>query len=515
MGEVSKIKKQAYEVSIHSAHIKETLKKYRTFLSKKDIGKIIGLSIENPDIDFETIIIKFLEKKYDIDDIFDSSEIDKESSDTYKEIVKELGLSRKRFYFLLNYMGRYVILKNIEKIIKKGKAIEKPHDRLDKMYVKEILKKKKGIEKKVLLNPGPVLTSYAVKNALIQHDICHRDSDFEKLLVRLSKNALKIFNADDNFTPLFISGSGTAGMEAAVSSSIPENKKILILSNGAFGERLYEIAAQHRIKTVHIKKQWGGVFDIAEIEKALSSDPEISAVAMNHHETSVGVLNPIHEVGILCKKFDKLFIVDAISSLGAEKISVTKDNIDICISSSNKCIHSFSGITLLCVNNRVWDIIEDIKPHSYYLDLKKYYKYSKELNQTPYTPFVSSFFALDKAIKELLAEGIEQRRLKYMQLNSILKLELSKLGFKFFNIPNCHSHTILTVKVPEDIEFKKFYNMLKQRGFIIYNCKPPLADKYFQVANMGSITNSMIYDFIFAIKGTLKKLRQKNKKQLI
>lgn len=515
MDEVNNTKKQVYKVLIHSRHIKEILRKYKNFLSKKDISRIINLSVKNPDIDFEALIIEFLERKYNIDNTFDLSGPDKESLYNYKDIVRELGISRKRFYFLLNYIGKYVIMKPIGKIIKKGNIIDLPHEKLDRRYVKELLKKKKGIEKKVLLNPGPVLTSYGVKNALIQYDICHRDSDFEKLLIRLSKNSLKIFDADDNFTALFISGSGTAGMETAISSSIHENKKILILSNGIFGERLYEIAAYHKIKTVCIKKQWGEIFDIDEIKKILASDPEISAIAMNHHETSVGILNPVHEVGILCKKFDKLFIVDAISSLGAEKISVKKDNIDICISSSNKCIHSFSGITLLCVNNRVWNLIKGVKPRSYYLDLKKYYEYSKEFNQTPYTPFVSSFFALDKAILELLAEGIDVRRLKYMQLNSILKLELSKLGFKFFTNYDCQSHTILTVKVPEDIEFKRFYNMLKQKGFIIYNCKPPLADKYFQVANMGCLNKSIIYDFIFAVKDTLKKLRAGNKKQLV
>ncbi len=515
MDEVNNTKKQVYKVLIHSQHIKKILRKYKNFLSKKDSGKIINSSIKDPDIDFEAIIIEFLERKYNIDNTFDLLEPDKESLYNYKDMVRELGLSRKRFYFLLNYIGKYIIMKHISKIIKKGNIIDLPHERLDKRCVKELLKKKRGIEKKVLLNPGPVLTSYDVKNALIQYDICHRDSDFEKLLIRLRKNSLKIFDANDNFTALFVSGSGTAGIEAAISSSIPENKKILILSNGLFGERLYEIAKLHKIDTLYIKKQLGEVFDIGEIEKTLASDPEIFAVAMNHHETSVGILNPVHEVGILCKKFDKLFIVDAISSLGAEKISVTKDNIDICISSSNKCIHSFSGITLLCVNNRIWNLIGDVKPRSYYLDLKKYYKYSKKFNQTPYTPFVSSFFALDKAIQELLAESIELRRLNYMQRNSILKLELSKLNFKFFTNHDCQSHSVLTVRVPEDIEFKKFYNILKQKGFIIYNCKPPLKNKYFQIANMGSLNNTMIYDFIFTVKDTLKKLRAENKKQLV
>ena len=297
-----------------------------------------------------------------------------------------------------------------------------------------------------------------------------------------------------------------------MSSCVPENKTILILSNGAFGERLYDIAQLHGMEIVLVKKEWGEIFDTKEVERKLASNRKISVVAMNHNETSTGILNPVHEVGKMCRRYNKLFIVDAISSLGAEKISVRNDNIDICITSSNKCLHGFSGVTLLCINNRVWGRINDIKPRSYYLDLKKYYRYSKELNQTPYTPSVANFYALDKALQELLEEGLEIRRLKYRELNSLLKLELSKLGFEFFTNHDCQSHSILTVKVPEDIEFKGFYDILKQMGFVIYSCKPPLSGKYFQVANMGALSKGMIYDFIFAVKSTLKKLRLKQGK---
>jgi 2-aminoethylphosphonate-pyruvate transaminase len=358
-----------------------------------------------------------------------------------------------------------------------------------------------------------VLTTYGVKNALIQNDICHRDKDFELLLKRLRKNTLKLFGANNKYSALFISGSGTSGMEAAISSTIPKDKRLLVLANGAFGERFHEIAQVHGIKTVLIRKEWGELLDVKDVENALKRHKDIFAIAMNHHETSVGVMNPVAEIGKLAKKHNKLFIVDAISSVGAEELSVRKNNIDVCITSANKCLHGFSGVSLLCINNKVWKRIKDVEPRTYYLDLKKYHKYATERFQTPYTPAVALFFALDQAMKELLDKGMKKRRLRYIELNSILKFELSKLGFEFFTNYDCQSHTILTVKVPDGVDFNKLYSAVKKEGFIIYPCKPPLADRYFQIANMGELRRGMIYDFIFTMEKALNAMRKPSKRQ--
>lgn len=185
---------------------------------------------------------------------------------------------------------------------------------IDRPFINLLLKSKN--KRVILFNPGPVMTTATVKSALIQNDVCHRDVDFEIIMQELTSNAIRVFDADEEYSVVFISGSGTSGLEAAISSAIPEDKKILILNNGAFGTRLCEIADLHHIKTVVIKKEWGELFDLAEVEEALRNDPDIFALAVNHHETSVGVLNPVHELGLLTKKYGKLLIVDAVSSLG-------------------------------------------------------------------------------------------------------------------------------------------------------------------------------------------------------
>lgn len=490
-------------VQVKSPELRRVILKHRKHLTRKDVSALAELGLANPEEDFEELVLAYLEEKYEkgMELIGDT--------ESYDELARALGLSRHRMLLRLNNLSKGIIDNRINNFLRK-RAGKMPHKMRDRRHLKRLLKHKS--KRRILLSPGPVMTSFTVKNSLIQQDISHRDSDFEEIMKRLQENALKLFEADDDHRVLFISGSGTAGMEAVLSSCIPTEKRVLIASNGAFGERLKEIADLHDLKVAHLRKEWGEPILAQEVEDMLAKYPDIFAIALPHHETSVGMLNPIHEIGKLAREKDKLMIVDGISSVGAERLSVRDDNIDVCITSSNKCIHSFSGVTLVCVHDRVWNRIKDVKPRSYYLDLKKYHAYSTSLNQTPFTPNVASLHALDAALQELLEEGTNIRRLRYIELNTMLRLEFAKLGFGFLDTHDSQSHGILTVKTPEDVLFKDFYKELKRKGFVIYACKPPLGERYFQVANMGELTRQQVYDFMIAVKGTLKQLRKPREK---
>ncbi|MFH1073388.1 MAG: alanine--glyoxylate aminotransferase family protein [Nanoarchaeota archaeon] len=504
------------KVSIDNKQAKKLLAKYKPYLSRNDIGKLFKLILERPNEDIYDITEDYIAKKYSIDKITDLIEETQKKQVSFKWIMQKLHISKSRFYFRLNYLKRYYIKRNIDLIIQRSKITKRQRIPKDKFYINQLLKRK-DTQRYILLNPGPVLTSPSVKNALVQYDMCHRDKDFQDLLAKLKRQCLLLFGADKKYRVLFISGSGTAGLEAALSSFIPEGKKVLVASNGAFGERLSDILTLHRIPVVYRKYPWGKRLNIHDLEQHLEEDNDIYAIAVNHHETSVGLLNPIHTIGMLAKKYKKIFIIDAISSLGAEKINVIRDNIDVCITSSNKCIHSVTGLSLVCAKQHLLDSLKEQRPRSYYLDVYKHYQYLENLNQTPYTPNITSFFALDAAVKELLEEGLENRRKKYIRRNSLLKSELIRLGFSFFTDSGDESHTILTVKVPEWLEYREFYNKVKSLGFLIYDCKPPLYGKYFQIANMGDLNEAMLYDFIFVVEKVLKEMNsgRKAKKKVL
>ncbi|HEU5054970.1 MAG TPA: aminotransferase class V-fold PLP-dependent enzyme [Kofleriaceae bacterium] len=358
-----------------------------------------------------------------------------------------------------------------------------------------------------LLNPGPVNTTPGVKSALVHHDVCHRDSNFSELMVSLTGKLRRIFRGTPEHSVCLVTGSGTAAMECAISSCVPRDGKLLVIDNGAFGERLYEIGRLHEMDVVHLRYAWGDQVQPDDVERMFEQHPDIAVVAMTHHETSVGLLNPAREIGAICRRYDALFLVDAVSSLGAEDLDVVRDNIDVCWGSANKCLHAISGVGFLCVSPRTWSKIEQVKPRSYYLDLKRYRKYADELAQTPFTPAVSNYFALDQACTEFLADGHARRFAMYRERNARIRNGLAALGMAPFTRTGKESHSVTTCTVPAGIRFEDLYERMKRRGYILYACKDVLAHRFMQVANMGDLPIETIDVFLAETAAVIAELR--------
>lgn len=371
----------------------------------------------------------------------------------------------------------------------------------------EALLETKRLDRYMLLNPGPVNTTATVKSALVHQDVCHRDAIFSELMVSLTGKLRRIFHGTPHHTVVAITGSGTAAMESALVSTVPADKKILIIDNGAFGTRLVEVATVHEMNIVHLRYAWGQPVAVADVERAFAQHPDLAVVAMIHHETSVGLLNPVGQVGALCRAHDALLVVDAVSSLGAEDLDVVRDNIDVCYSSANKCLHAVSGAAFLCVSPRVWPRIEQLKPRAYYLDLRRYRKYMDELAQTPFTPAVSTYFALDAACTEFLADGHARRLATYARLNRKIRAGLAALGMQAFTDLGNESHSIVTAAIPEGVAFGDLYEAVKLRGIIIYGCKGVLTDRFLQIANMGDLGDEAIDHFLGVLAEEIARLR--------
>lgn len=359
-----------------------------------------------------------------------------------------------------------------------------------------------------LFNPGPVMTSARVKAALVHHDVCHRDGDYSDVVRRLQSKLRPLYGASDQHEMLLVTGSGTSAMEMAIASAVPPGKKMLVVTNGAFGDRLEEIAQLHDIPRVVVRAPWGELPDVDAVAQALEADPEIAVAAMIHCETSVGLMNPVREIGQLTHARGVTLILDAVSTLGAEEMDVVRDHVDICYSSANKCIHSASGVSFLCVAPHVWQRIAHVPPRVYYLDMKRYRRYLEDLAQTPFTPAVSAFFALEAALDELAAEGgVSARRDAYRLRNLRIRRVFTSLGFESFTNTGREAHTISTLRVPAFITVDDLYDRLKDKGFIIYRCKGPLGDRHIQVANMGDLDDTTIDAFLTAVTQVVESAR--------
>ena len=234
------------------------------------------------------------------------------------------------------------------------------------------------------------MVSKRVKQSLMHTDIGHRENEFVELLTRIRKKLNVVFDVDSlNYTSVVLTGSGTTANESLLSSYGPD-KKIAILTNGEFGDRLVDIAKCHKVNVIPVDFGWGNPIDI-EYVKNIIEKTKIDAVMMVHHETSSGMLNPIYLIGELLNELKVDFLVDAVSSIGAEELSVEKAKITFCTASANKALASLPGLSFICGKKVAFEALKGTPARTRYLDLYNIYQFEELKQQTPNTPAVSLF----------------------------------------------------------------------------------------------------------------------------
>lgn len=364
-------------------------------------------------------------------------------------------------------------------------------------------------KKHFLFCPGPVNISQNVKDA-VQHEIGHREIEFSKLVLSINNKLLKLYEIKNTkaYHPVLITGSGTAANEAVLSSVI-HGKNILIISNGEFGERLVEISKIHNPEnTFHLRFEWAQYIDIAAVEKFVKKN-KIKAIAMVHHETSTGMLNPVNKIGQIAKKYNLTFIVDTVSSVGAEKINIEKWNITYCVGTSGKAISSLPGLAFVIAKKKDFESLKNNPPKTMYLNLYKFYTYSVNFSQTPNTPAVQLFFAFEQALKNIITEGVAKRRKNIKEKANFLRDGLKKLGLSFYIPEKDMSNVLTTVSLPVYIDIHTLKGNLKRKNIVVYNGKGTLTDKVFQVANIGSFPKKDITFFLNSLESILNSQKPK------
>ena len=356
----------------------------------------------------------------------------------------------------------------------------------------------------ILLNPGPVNVKERVRRALLAPDICHREPEFSRLMTGCAKKLLRAFGITGTHKAVFFTGSGTAALEAAVVSSVPRGRKILVVNNGIYGERIAEIARRHGIGLVNLKSDMAKIPDTDAAEEKIRKDKGISVVAMVHHETSTGVLNPVYEIGRLCKKYSKLYFLDSISALGGEELDFRRANVDLCVGTANKCIESIPGVSFVLVSKRALLKLKEVRPRSLYFDISSNLE-GQKTGEPLFTPAVQTFYALDCALDELIREGVRSRIKRYKNLVVLLRRGFEGAGLKYLIEPEYHSNTITALRLPEGITYGRLHDALKAKGFVIYAGQSKLKRVIFRIANMGQITSGDARRLLAALRSALKR----------
>lgn len=353
----------------------------------------------------------------------------------------------------------------------------------------------------LLLTPGPLTTSRTVKEAML-FDSCTWDDDYNLGVVEeIRRQLTALATAAGGYTSVLLQGSGSYAVEAVLGSVIGPQDKVLIVSNGAYGARMVEMAQMMSI--AHHAYDCGEVSrpDADEIEAILKADAAISHIAMVHSETTTGMLNPIDEVGALARRYGKTYIVDAMSSFGGIPMDINELGIDYLISSANKCIQGVPGFAFVIAREEKLAACAG-RSRSLSLDLYAQWRCMEDNHgKWRFTSPTHTVLAFAQALKELAEEGgVAARHQRYQQNQRKLVAGMRALGFDTLLDDTLHSPIITAFYSPKNPQyrFKEFYSLLKEQGFVIYPGKVSQSD-CFRIGNIGEVYDADITALLTAI----------------
>jgi 2-aminoethylphosphonate-pyruvate transaminase len=355
----------------------------------------------------------------------------------------------------------------------------------------------------ILLNPGPVNVSARVTAALARGDLCHREPECEGILNSIRARLVEAFAPAGGFTAVVLTGSGTAALEAAVTSVLSARGRLVVVSNGVYGERIAAMAEAARLPAEVVKGAWTEPPDLAAVERALAA-PEVEAVAVVHHETTTGGLNPVAEIGRLARARGLLLLVDSVSGLAGDALDFDVAGADLVVGSAGKCIQAFPGMSFVLVRETAMARIATHPRRSLYLSLGLHHE-AQAAGHPPFTPAVQLAYAFDEALAELLEETVAGRVARYARAAALLRSGFERFGLQFLLPPERRSNTITSLWLPRGRPYAELHDGLKARGFVIYEGQGRLARDIFRIANMGAVATADFERFLDALGAALRR----------
>ncbi|MCP9611030.1 2-aminoethylphosphonate--pyruvate transaminase [Coprobacter tertius] len=341
----------------------------------------------------------------------------------------------------------------------------------------------------LLLTPGPLTTTDSVKQVMMS-DWCTWDEDYNVHIVEEVRHGLVDFATrnTEEYTAVLLQGSGSYCVESVIGTAVNPTDKLLILSNGAYGDRMGLISDYYKLSYCKLSFPETVTVSAEMVEHYLSEHPEITHVAVVHCETTTGVLNPLKEIAGVVKKYDKKLIVDAMSSFGGIPLDVAELDIDFMISSANKCIQGVPGFGFVIARRKE---LMQCKGNARSLSLDLYAQWEKMEKGHGKWRFTSPTHvvrAFKQAMQELADEGgVVARFKRYSENHRILVEGMRSLGFETLLPDAIQSPVITSFLYPKkEFDFKRFYMQLKENGFVIYPGKISQADT-FRIGNIGDV----------------------------
>ena len=354
--------------------------------------------------------------------------------------------------------------------------------------------------------PGPTPCPDDVLEAMSGQMINHRGPEFAELIERINAGLKTLFQTEQDV--LILTASGTGAMEAAVVNVVSPGDRILNVSIGSFGDRFATIAETYGADVERLAFDWGTAADPDAVAEALERDDAYRAVFITHNETSTGVTNDLEALARACRRVrpDIVIVVDAISSLGSLQCAVDAWDLDVVATGSQKGWMVPPGLAMVSVSERGWKAFDEAKSPRFYFDFGR----ARDMltkGQTPWTPAVSIFYALDLALKQLVSDGIEKIVARQRRLGDLTRRGVKSLGLELFADERYASDTVTAVKVPEGVEWPALNKLMREEyQTVLAGGQGKLAGQIFRIGHLGWVSEAELEATIESLRSALAKL---------
>ena len=359
------------------------------------------------------------------------------------------------------------------------------------------------IEPQNLRTPGPTPIPDDIVEAMGNPMINHRGPEFDELITKVTAQLKQVFMTSNDL--FILTASGTGALEASLVNTLSPGDKVVAATAGSFGDRFIDMAEAFGADITRLDFEWGEPIDPDAIRQALRDDPEVKAVMITHNETSTGVTHPLEEIARIAKQeFDKLLLVDAVSSLGCLPLPVDAWDCDLVGTASQKGFMIPPGLAFISVSERAWEAQKTATMPRFYFDLEEAKK-TLERGQTPFTPNVAAMYGLSLGLDKILDEGLEGVFGRHAAIGQHTRDRIRELGLELLVSDERYaSNTVTAVKMPEGIDGRALMGRLRtEKNVVLAGGQGKLSTSIFRIGHLGHVTEDDIEEVIAALRELL------------
>ena len=336
--------------------------------------------------------------------------------------------------------------------------------------------------------------------------INHRAEDFARIIDSVTAKLKQAFQTKCDV--FILTASGTGGMEAAIVNTLSPGDRVLSLSSGVFGDRFADIAERYGAEVSRVAAEWGKPVYPEAVRDALNADADIKAVLATHNETSTGVTNDLKSISAVVAEFDKLLLVDAISSLGCIDLPADDWHCDVVVTGSQKGWMVPPGLAMVSVSEKAWKAHAHARMPRFYWDFTKAKDYL-EKGQTPWTPAISIFYALDATLDLILHEGLPNVFARHARVAQFARSGIRSLGLSLFPEESCASNTVTAVNALDKLNVPKLVKLLREeQNVVIAGGQSKLSGRIFRIGHLGWVEEDDVKIVLEALAKTLPEARE-------